>query len=111
MLYGIGTSPSYGTTSSQYQVSFDSMSEKFNENFPIILQQRIHPQNFSETMNHCSKIMKEQMANIQTSRWMGLLVFFVVFFCTLALTGIPLLVYFLAYANNDNSDPTGGIVS
>ena len=109
MLYQTDYGISARSTGAQYSISFDASTEKFNESFPIILQQRIHPQNFTETLNTCSKIMKEHMDKIQPRKLMQLLVILITCFCTLALIAAPLLIFFLVYI--DSPEPIEGIVS
>ena len=78
--------------------------EKFEELYPIILEGRVHPQAFAETITKCTQIMRDHMSHIETRPLkMLLLLFFIIFFATLLLTGIPLLIYFLVYVNSRNA--------
>ena len=94
------------TSNSRYTITFDTFREQFDTTFPIVLQGKLHPQNYAETVERASAILKEHMKHIESpSSARNVLIFLGVFFFSLFLiVGAPMLIYFLAYAN----DPENG---
>lgn len=102
MLYATPFPPTSSSANANYVITYDTLLEKFEDMYPILLENRVSPQQFSETIARCSQIMREHMAHIQARPLRAfLIVFGIVMISTLLLTAIPLMIYFLAYANND----------
>ena len=89
------------SSNSRFTVTFDTIQERFDGTFPVVLQGRLHPQNYSETIERASSIMKEHMKQIESpSHVRTVITFMVVFISCLLLFGIPLTIYIVAYSQH-----------
>ncbi|KAG2386799.1 hypothetical protein C9374_001834 [Naegleria lovaniensis] len=101
MLYTPQANTYAPSMNANYVITYDTLLEKFEDMYPIVLENRVSPQQFSETIARASQIMREHMSHIQTRPLRTFLaVFGIIMVATMLLTAVPLLIYFLAYADN-----------